>query len=434
MKRLIASLGSILMAVVLTSTPQPGVAAGGPESIMVKRPIHTHRAATPAPTGYFPAQIRHAYGIDQLSSANGSNQIIGIVDAYDDPTIKNDLSVFIATFGLPVMHGLTDTDPCTLANGPHPCFVKACENGVPAVTGTGTGVTESVKNEKKSHKGPPPPPPSPGCTLPSTDGGWALEISLDVEWAHAIAPGADIVLVEANTSFISDLMTAVDSAVALGATAVSMSWGAPEQSGLQSLESSHFQKTGVMFVAASGDNGAGVYWPAVDPFVVGVGGTHLPLDGAGNLTGPETAWSGSGGGISLFTPEPTYQLNFGVMGGGGRGVPDVAWDADPATGVAIYDSTPFGGATGWWQVGGTSVGAPSWAAVLELANQTRTTKLTTTYTSSPLYFEWLRSFGGDYRDITSGSNGSFSAGPGYDFVTGLGTPLANLLVPALTGY
>jgi subtilase family serine protease len=153
-------------------------------------PIHVRGNATVAPTGYAPSQIRHAYGVDRVS-ADGSLLVIGIVDAYDDPTIAADLQTFITKFALKPMHGLSTADPCTVSAGPHPCFQKVFAGG-----------------------------------KPRTDGGWALETSLDVEWSHAIAPGADIVLVEAANGRVSSLLAAVDVAVANGARVVSMSWGA----------------------------------------------------------------------------------------------------------------------------------------------------------------------------------------------------------------
>jgi subtilase family serine protease len=182
-------------------------------------------------------------------------------------------------------------------------------------------------------------------------------------------------------------------------------------------------------VASSGDAGARVLYPAASPFVLGVGGTTLPLDATGNLVGPETAWSGSGGGLSTFEAEPGYQAAYPIPPTGGRrGVPDVSYDADPGTGVAVFDST---GAAGWVAVGGTSLGAPQWSALVALADAGRTIPLSSAVlTASPFYRA-----ASTYRDIVSGSNGPCgslcTAGPGYDFVTGLGSPLAGLLVPLL---
>jgi len=403
MKRFWLLISPLVMAVTFPSL-QAGFAAGGPSDRFAHPPIHVRGKAKPAPVAYMPSQIRHAYGIDGIIN-DGTGQIIAIVDAYDDPTIANDLETFITTFTLRQMNGLPGQPTC--AAGGHPCFQKVYAQG----------------------------------TTPPVNGGWALEIALDVEWAHAIAPGADILLVEANSNSLSDLLGAVDVAVGQGAKVVSMSWGGSEFFG-ESLYDYHFsQATGVTFTAASGDSGTGVIWPSASPYVVGVGGTTLQLDSFGNVTS-ETAWSGSGGGISAYESEPVYQTNFGVMGGGGRGVPDVSYVADPNTGVEVYDSTPYNGQTGWFTVGGTSVGTPQWAALVALADQTRTAgspSLYTTQTSSPIYYAAnSTAYASDYRDITTGSNGRrncriCSATIGYDFVTGLGSPLANNLVPFLSG-
>ncbi len=396
---------ALVLAAFLGVTVQTGFAAGGPpDTWRARPPIHVRRAATSAPTGYSPSQIRHAYGFDQVSR-DGTGQIIAIVDAFDDPTVASDLQTFIKTFGLPGMKGLPNTPSCTVAAGPHPCFQK-------------------VYAQKK----------------PRTNGGWALEISLDVQWAHAIAPGADILLVEANDNSFSNLLGAVDVAVNMGAKVVSMSWGGSEFS-FESLFDFHFNHAGVSFTAASGDSGTGVIYPAASPYVLAVGGSTLQLNPVNGEVLSETAWNGSGGGLSAAEAEPGYQSNYSIpFTGGRRGVPDVAYNADPNTGVPVFDSTPFNGQTGWFQVGGTSAGAPQWAALIALADQGRTTGLSTSsdLTSSPEYsaaappFSTL--YASNYSDILSGTNGTCticSAGPGYDFVTGLGSPHANNLVPYL---
>ena len=264
------------------------------------------------------------------------------------------------------------------------------------------------------------------------DSGWALETALDVEWAHAIAPGATIILSVANSSSAGDLLSAVDAAVSAGATVVSMSWGGPEFTGMANYDN-HFNRPGVTFTASSGDSGAGVEWPAVSPYVVGVGGTTLYLDNNGNRTS-ETAWSGSGGGTSAVYSQPSYQT--GWQTSNHRGVPDVSLLADPNTGVYVYDSVNGG----WYVVGGTSASAPQWAGLVALANELRVSGgatalssphnlvyplaqsgTTVPYAVNPAYF----------YDVSQGNNGGYDAGPPYDFVTGLGSPMANTLVPAL---
>jgi hypothetical protein len=286
----------------------------------------------PSTSPLTPAQVRHAYGIDQLRQ-DGTGQKIAIIDAYDDPTIANDVATFSRRYGLP-QADLTKVVP---------------------TSGT-----------------------------PRYDAGWAVEIALDVEWAHAIAPKASLLLVEARSDSVADLMAAVDTAVAKGASQVSMSWGTLESTSYLGFDA-HFNKPNVSFVASSGDFGAGVGFPANSPYVTAVGGTTLKLDAASNRI-DETGWSGSSGGGSSLFGQPSWQV--GVFPHPqGRMVPDVAYDADPATGVSVYDSSS---GAGWLQVGGTSVGAPQWAGLIALANQGRAaagkaplgTSLTPTCTSS----------------------------------------------------
>jgi subtilase family serine protease len=255
------------------------------ESVQIGGPLRPgycrpplHVLVRPAVTSvyYNPAQIRHAYGVDKVT-ATGAGQTIGIVDAYGSPTIQKDLQTFDNTFGLPAANL--------------------------QIIGSAKGISS----------------------------GWAQETSLDVEWAHAIAPGAKILLSVARSARTSDLVTAIDAAVNNGATVVSMSWGGPEFSSQTSYDS-HFNKSGVSFTAASGDNGPGVEWPAVSPYVVGIGGTSLYLDSSGNRTSAEAAWSGSGGGISAVVQRPSFQN--GWQSAANRAMPDVSYVADPNTGVA----------------------------------------------------------------------------------------------------
>ncbi len=373
----------------------PRTTSEDPNPITFMRPYYAiHTAAgsslsTPPSTAFTPAQIRHAYGFDQITN-QGAGQVIGIVDAYDDPNAESDLGIFDAQFGLPA---------CTTANG---CFRKVYSGGKPA-----------------------------------TNSNWALEIALDVEWAHAIAPKATIVLVEAPTNSLANLLNGVEVAVRNGASAVSMSWTVSEFSGESSYDN-RFVTSGITFVAAAGDSGTGVAYPAASPDVIGVGGTSLHLNSNGSYQS-ETAWSGSGGGISSYEREPLYQAQFGIPDDsrGYRGAPDVSYNGDPGTGVAIYDSIGISGAAGWFQVGGTSAGTPQWAALIAIANSTRAaerkTNLSTTNTS--VYAIAKSSMATDFHAVTSGSNGTCgvlcTATSGYDFVTGLGTPQAPALISAL---
>ena len=339
-------------------------------------------------------QIYQAYGFGQLSCnftgypwgdphLCGYGQTIGIVDAYDDPTLQSDLALFTSLYGLP---------PCNTTNG---CLVKATPQGTPAA-----------------------------------NSGWDLEISLDVQWAHAIAPGAKIMLVEVSSNSFSNLLTGVSYASSQpGVHQVSMSWGGSEFSSEGSYNS-YFEVGGVSFFASSGDSGHGVEWPAASPYVVGVGGTSLSMASNGTVLS-ETAWADSGGGVSSYLSIPSYQSSFGVNSSG-RGVPDVSYDADPNTGFEVYLSGSE------VQVGGTSAGSPQWAALFAIVNSYRSTPISSiSYgTDTAIYGAASNStYASNFRDITSGTNGACgavcTAGPGYDFVTGLGSPLANSLVPFL---
>jgi subtilase family serine protease len=209
-----------------------------------------------------------------------------------------------------------------------------------------------------------------------------------------------------------------------------MSWGFNEGSGELPYDS-HFKVPGVTFLASSGDSGGRVIYPSASPYVVSVGGTSLKLDANGNRTA-ETAWSAGGGGASGVESLPGYQSTFGLSYGG-RATPDVAYNADPNTGVLVYDSVSYFGMSGWLIAGGTSAGAPQWAALVALADAGRTTTpLTSTdLTTSPVYTAANGSvYSSNYYDVTSGSNG-YPAGTGYDLATGLGSPKANNLIPYL---
>ena len=359
------------------------------ESIHVGGPLEPGSArpplkvnATPSTSVYYsPAQIRHAYGVDKLS-VSGANQTIAIVDAYGSSSMQRDLNTFNSYFGLPAI-----TVPVYYPQG-----------------------------------------------KPGGNTGWAQETSLDVEWAHAIAPSAKIVLVVAKTSSFANLLGAVDYAVqTLHATVVSMSWGGSETS-TEVQSDSHFNVPGVTFVASSGDSGesSGVEYPAASPYVLSVGGTSLYLDSNNNRTS-ETGWSGSGGGLSAFELRPNYQN--GWSSATGRGVPDVSYVADPNTGVEVV----YGGRL--YVFGGTSVGAPQWAALVALANSARSAG---TLSSADAAVYNVANFNSSFTinpnnlfDIASGNNGSTSdpddfALAGYDLVTGVGSPVATGLVPALS--
>jgi subtilase family serine protease len=249
--------------------------------------------------------------------------------------------------------------------------------------------------------------------LPSADAVWALEISLDVQIAHGVCPNCKILLVEAASSSVSDLVVAVDSAARLGATVISNSWGVKEFSAEKSLDS-FFNRPGVAITAASGDAGYKVEWPAASPYVTAVGGTTLTLSRRGARVS-ESAWAGSGSGCSAFEPKPAWQTDVGCSR---RTVPDVSVVGNPATGAAIYSSFGSSSQRGWYKIGGTSLGAPFVAAVYALANnRSHTDAGSYPYANSESLF-----------DIQTGANGTCSpaylctAGLGYDGPTGLGSP------------
>jgi subtilase family serine protease len=275
---------------------------------------------------------------------------------------------------------------------------------------------------------------SPTGVTPPGDTGWGQEISLDVEWMHAIAPLARIYLVEAASNSFADLLAADSYAVgkSVGAKVVSNSWGGGEWSGETAYDRT-FPVTGVTFVFSAGDSGTQSY-PAESPNVVAVGGTHLTHDSKYNWTG-ESGWSSGGGGVSNYEKKPSYQSSLKYSR---RANPDIAYDADPYTGFAVYDS--YGGYA-WGQYGGTSAGAPQWSAIIAIANEGRVTAGKsvldgTTQTLPAIYGMTVGTTGSQQLyDVTVGRNRVGSAGPGFDLVTGRGTPRrADLVDSALVGY
>ncbi len=318
------------------------------------------------PSGLFPAQLQDAYKLP--SATAGSGQTVAIVDAYDDPTAESDLAVYRSQFGLPA---------CTTTNG---CFRKVDQNG--------------------------------GTRYPRKNGGWAEEISLDLDMVSAICPNCNILLVEAKSATIANLGTAVNRAAAMGANAISNSYG-----GSDTADSSapYYNHPGIAITASSGDNGYGVEFPASSHYVTAVGGTSLSA--AGNSRGwTETAWSGAGSGCSSLNAALSGASSFGT-GCSNRAVADVSAVADPYTGVAVYDSTAYQGYVGWLVFGGTSVSSPIIASVYALAGNASSVDNNYPYAHSSSLF-----------DVTSGSNGSCStsqwcnARTGWDGPTGLGTP------------
>jgi subtilase family serine protease len=378
-----------LATILLFTGPIQGASAGGRQSRPVcgspsvglarceSRVVTDANGAplvTALPSGYGPSQFHGAYNLPTGSSAN---QTIAIVDAYDDPTAKADLDTFNSTYGLPSFP--TCGGSITMS-----CFQKVNQSGNPS-------------------------------PLPRKNAGWALEISLDVQVAHEICQNCKILLVEADNNSLANLAVAVNTAAALGANTISNSY-----SGGDGSLNSAYNHPGVAITASSGDGGYGVGSPASYNTVVAVGGTTLSVNG--NSYAGETVWSGSGSGCSSFNSAQSWQTslsNWSATGcGTRRGVADVAADADPNTGAAVFDSTRYQGQSGWFVVGGTSLSSPLIAAVYALAGSG-------TFGSYPAAVPYGHT--SSLHDVTTGSNGNCSTimckgGPGYDGPTGVGTP------------
>ena len=334
----------------------------------INAPGQKSREISQTPQGFTPDQIKKLYHLPQT----GGQGTIAIIDPYNQPSLESDLAVFSKAFNLP---------PCTQSNG--------CLEVHSFATTTATGSS-----------------------------GWMQEIALDVEWAHAIAPTAKILLVSAADGTPANYAQAVDYAVKQpDVVSVSMSIAWYEWPGETDWDS-HFASTHhVLFFSASGDWGHEIRWPAASPNVIAVGGTTYDSN-----TGAETAWGyqdqsgtwqGSGGGISQYETAGPAQAAYGTPGAAGkRGVPDVAFVACGPNDSGIGYATYINGA--WTQQCGTSAGTPEWAALATFSNGLSLEKI----------YEGAASL---FRDITTGQNGTCGseclAKAGYDYLTGLGSPL-----------
>ena len=340
-------------------------------------------AETPASLGcvYFLVSTRISGCNPLTATANpsGGSKAVAIVDAFDDPNAATDLAIFSTQFGLPAAN-----------------FSKVFASGVkPAQDPTG---------------------------------GWELEESLDIEWAHAMAPSAKIILVEAASNSLSNLLAAETVAANLVAAAgggeVSNSWGGGEFSGETTLDS-RFIKSGVVFFASTGD-APGTEWPSVSPNVVAAGGTTISRNPSTLAFITERPWAEAGGGKSLLETIPTFQTSLNTIVGSSRGVPDLSFDSNPDTGAWVFDSTPVGGSnagccgvSGWWIVGGTSLSSPALAGVVNSAGHFATSsdvELTTIYSNLGNTT--------DFHDIAIDYCGPFaglSGRTGWDFCTGVGS-------------
>lgn len=379
---------------------------------------------TDAPDGLTPQQVRSAYFMGDLQHGTslplkGKGQAIAIVDAYHTPTARRDLAKFCSTFGLSML---------------------------------------DTKTFKQIH---------PPGKAPIVDEGWAGEALLDIQWAHAMAPEATIILVEAKSAYHADLYKAVDYASDYlnkyyGGGVVSMSFGIDEadadgnpKSYITMFEGvfADSQNSRITYCASSGDAGGVVSYPSSSPNVLSIGGTSLYVDAYGNRVsgsgisydattgaptgagtgapGGEEAWTDAGAGPSVIFPTPDYQLNLGLASDG-RYTSDISMVADPATGASVYDSTSY---TGWATVGGTSLSCPLFAGVVALINQQRKInklgKIGNQLTERLYGLAAQRSGKFFFNDVDSGSSGNYASDVGYDPGTGLGTPKVNALVDAL---
>jgi subtilase family serine protease len=339
--------------------------------VLMKRPHQN----TVAPWGLNPDVIRSAYGLPPSPGVTAGSQVIAVVDAYDYPTALADFNAFSRQFGLPEEPGDGSVLQIVYAAG------------------------------KK----------------PSANSGWSQEAALDIEWAHAMAPQATIVLVEAASNSFSDLLFAVDVASALpGVREVSMSWGGSEF-GRETFYDSHFTADNVVYFASSGDSGGKTIWPGVSPYVVSAGGTTLSTSSSGAFQS-ETGWRGSGGGGSRYESRPPYQDAIQGLVGVRRGAPDISFDADPNTGVSVY----WQGS--WLVFGGTSVSSPSLAGIVNLAASSGAGFAASSFDelNNRIYAHLADSSpsptsGDDFRDIISGAAGKYRCASFWDFVTGVGS-------------
>jgi subtilase family serine protease len=386
---LVAVLSGLGGSVALADPPaQPGPAFGlshrpvclpaGPNAARCHADVVSDAGGRPLATttygaGYAPADLAGAYRL----TAGGSGQTVAIVDAYDNPNAESDLAAYRSQFGLA---------PCTTANA---CFRKVDQRG--------------------------------GTAYPAANVGWGQEISLDLDMVSAVCPGCRIVLVVTDSNAFSNLAAGVDRAAAMGATAISNSYGGSEFSGEASWES-HYNHPGTAITVSSGDNGYGVEYPAASRYVTAVGGTSLNRSTATTRGWTEAVWSGAGSGCSSYITKPSWQTDGATCAR--RTVADVAAVADPATGVAVYDSYGSSGGANWYVFGGTSVAAPIVAAVYALAGNA----------ASVISGSYPYAHTGSLFDVASGSNGRCTSRKtsttaylctgtaGFDGPTGNGTP------------
>ena len=326
-------------------------------------------SGTVSPSGYWPRDIQSAYGLTSSSGASGSGQTVAIVDAYHDPTAIHDVGVYRKQFSLPALSA------CGSAS---PCITQVAQDG--------------------------------STNYPNTSPSWSEEISLDLDMVSAVCPNCNILLVEATSNSFANLGTAENYAAA-HATYVSNSYGGSEFSGESAYDTAYYNHPGDVITVSAGDSGYGVEYPAASPFVTAVGGTTL--NRASNGRGwTETVWSGTGSGCSAYETAQPWQPSTSSCSK--RTVADVSADANPNTGVAVYDTV---NEPGWLVFGGTSVASPIIASVYALAHHATS--------AQGLY-------GAALNHVTSGTNArrcttylcnaADSLSGGYNGPTGNGTP------------
>lgn len=390
--------------------------------------------AAPRAVTYTPAQIRAAYGMGAIPAVGttmtreqaaqlGAGQTIYIVNAYNNPNVLQELTAFNQKFGLP---------QCTAKAIP----VTAALPLAPALTTEGCTISVVYSDTVGKMT----------AVAPKYDASWATEVALDVQWAHATAPLARIVLILGANAGVSTLSNAVKLANSMGPGVVSMSFGALEGSWSAALEST-FTGTGMTYAAATGDWGTQVNWPSSSPNVLAVGGTSLTYS-ASAVSRSEVGWSKTGGGISSFSSAPAYQMNTvpGIGTPSKRMVADVAFNSDPLTGQYIVRIIPGSTSQSWMSAGGTSLATPQWAGIMAVTNARRAFNSQPRITlAQPYLYAGIAgvpgNFAAAFADIQSGSNGTCAictAKIGYDGLTGIGTPnvdkMVNLLAPAGGSY
>ncbi len=350
------------------------------------------RAAAAAQTAYFHGpDLRTAYGI---TGQGDPSRVIAIVDAYDDPNAYSNLTRFRTDQGLPAIQSCSLATLTSLTSAAaNPCFTKTNQTG--------------------------------GTSLPRADAGWANEIDLDLQAASAVCPKCSILLLEATSNSVTNLAAAVTTASNTAhVLAISNSYGVSgDYPATYAPAYDNAAKKGIAVTASAGDGGYGLLFPASATNVIGVGGTHLNVDAAGVRT-TETVWSGTGSGCSIYNAAPAWQTIAGDPCGTKKAISDLSADADPGSGLAIY--TTYGGSTGYWVFGGTSLSSPLIAALYTMQGG---------YGGATLAGQFAWAAATPYFDVTSGSNGSCSpsilctAGTGWDGPTGRGSIAAATIDP-----